>query len=49
VVRIFGEQFREPDAGLIMGLTRGEVYSLPMIVVGLGFIVFALGRKPASA
>ncbi len=49
VVRIFGEQFREPDAGLIMGLTRGEVYSLPMIVVGLGFIVFALGRKPATA
>jgi phosphatidylglycerol---prolipoprotein diacylglyceryl transferase len=48
VVRIFGEQFREPDAGLIMGLTRGEVYSIPMILVGLGFIAFAVSRRPAT-
>jgi phosphatidylglycerol---prolipoprotein diacylglyceryl transferase len=45
IVRNIGEQFREPDAGLIFGMTRGEVYSIPMVLVGLGFIIFAL-RQP---
>jgi phosphatidylglycerol---prolipoprotein diacylglyceryl transferase len=49
IVRNIGEQFREPDAGLIAGLTRGELYSIPMILVGLGFVGYALTRKPATA
>jgi phosphatidylglycerol:prolipoprotein diacylglycerol transferase len=49
VLRNVGEQFREPDAGLLFGLTRGEAYSIPMILVGIGFVVFAQTRKPAAA
>ena len=49
VMRNIGEQFREPDAGLILGLTRGEIYSIPMIIVGMGFVAYALNRKPAAA
>jgi phosphatidylglycerol---prolipoprotein diacylglyceryl transferase len=45
--RNIGEKFREPDAGLIFGMTRGEVYSVPMIVIGLGFIAYAL-RQPKT-
>ena len=37
-VRAIGEYFREPDAGLIMGLSRGTFYSLFLIVAGIGFI-----------
>jgi phosphatidylglycerol---prolipoprotein diacylglyceryl transferase len=48
VVRNVGEQFREPDADLIFGITRGMAYSIPMIVVGLGFIGYALVKKPVS-
>ena len=38
VVRSVGEIFREPDAGLIMGLSRGTFYSLFMVVIGLVII-----------
>ncbi len=34
-VRIAGETFREPDAALILGLSRGTFYSLFMIGFGL--------------
>ena len=34
IVRIIGELFREPDAALIFGLSRGQFYSIFMIVVG---------------
>lgn len=33
--RIAGEVFREPDASLILGLSRGTFYSLLMIALGL--------------
>jgi phosphatidylglycerol---prolipoprotein diacylglyceryl transferase len=46
VVRIFGEYFREPDSSLIMGITKGQFYSLFMILIGAAFIAFALLRKP---
>jgi phosphatidylglycerol:prolipoprotein diacylglycerol transferase len=36
------ELVREPDAGLIMGLTRGQALSLPMIAVGLFLIQRAI-------
>ena len=46
VLRVLGEQFREPDAELILGLSRGVFYSVLMLVVGITFIVLA--RKRAS-
>jgi phosphatidylglycerol:prolipoprotein diacylglycerol transferase len=46
IVRIFGEQFREPDAALILGLSRGVFYSAIMLLIGIVFIIQA--RKRAS-
>jgi phosphatidylglycerol:prolipoprotein diacylglycerol transferase len=34
IVRILGEMFREPDADLIFGLSRGQFYSILMILAG---------------
>lgn len=45
VFRILVENFRVPDAELILGLTRGQFYSLPMILVGVGFLLHASRRK----
>ena len=42
--RIAGETFREPDASLILGLSRGTFYSLFMIATGL---VLCLRRSAA--
>jgi phosphatidylglycerol:prolipoprotein diacylglycerol transferase len=39
VVRILGEQFREPDAGLIFGMSRGIFYSL--FLLGGGAVMIA--------
>ncbi len=41
VLRIVGEAFREPDAPLTGGLTRGQFLSLFLILIGIGFIVSA--------
>lgn len=41
VVRIIGEQFREPDAGLILGLSRGIFYSIFLFLAGLGLIGYS--------
>jgi phosphatidylglycerol:prolipoprotein diacylglycerol transferase len=38
IVRSIGEQFREPDASLLFGLTRGTFYSLFLIGGGLYLI-----------
>lgn len=48
VVRIFGELFREPDATLIMGLSRGQFYSVFMILVGAAVIFIAHNREATS-
>ena len=45
IVRIFGELFREPDAALIMGLSRGQFYSIFMIIVGIATLYFANRHK----
>jgi len=45
VGRIAVENFREPDAEHILGLTRGQFYSLFMVVVGAAFLVYALRAK----
>ncbi len=49
--RIFSEFFREPDPQLESlghGLTRGMVYSLPLIIAGLGMLAWSLGRRGLS-
>jgi prolipoprotein diacylglyceryltransferase len=45
------EFFREPDPqlGLIGGvISMGQILSLPMIFIGIGVIVWALGRRPSA-
>jgi len=37
-VRIFGELFREPDASLILGLSRGTFYSILLAAAGIALI-----------
>ncbi len=44
VVRIYGEMYREPDASLTLGLTRGQFLSLFMLAMGAAFFVF--GGRP---
>jgi phosphatidylglycerol:prolipoprotein diacylglycerol transferase len=46
-LRALAELFREPDAALIAGLTRGTVYSIPMVLLGVVLVVLAL-RKPRA-
>lgn len=46
VVRIFGEIFRAPDAPLILGLSRGQFYSVLFFLAGI-FVIF-LARKKAA-
>ncbi|SEP79552.1 Prolipoprotein diacylglyceryl transferase [Faunimonas pinastri] len=49
--RIFSEFFREPDPqlGFIADfLTMGMILSVPMILIGVGAIVWSLRRKPAA-
>ncbi|MEI6536113.1 MAG: prolipoprotein diacylglyceryl transferase [Verrucomicrobiaceae bacterium] len=52
-VRIFGENFREPDSGAnpIMGMTHGQFYSTFMIGAGLAFLAYAglAGRHQSKA
>lgn len=47
VARVFGEQFRMPDAQLgfqAMGLTRGQWLSVAMFAVGVGFLIYTSKR-----
>lgn len=41
VFRIICEVFREPDAELIAGFTRGQFLSFFLVAIGLGFIIAA--------
>jgi phosphatidylglycerol:prolipoprotein diacylglycerol transferase len=41
IVRMIGEIFREPDASLILGVSRGTFYSVFLAVAGLALIVRA--------
>lgn len=52
VFRSVAELFREPDAhlGFIVGpVTMGQILSAPLILVGIGFIIAAWRRGPATA
>ena len=44
ILRIIGEMFRQPDAPLTMGLSRGQFLSLFLVVLGLGFLIYAVAR-----
>jgi len=44
IVRICGECFREPDAPLTAGMTRGQFLSLFMIGIGIIFLLWAYLR-----
>ncbi|MFN5269351.1 MAG: prolipoprotein diacylglyceryl transferase [Hyphomonadaceae bacterium] len=44
IARLIGEQFREPDASLILGFTHGEFYSLPMVAFGIALFMWASVR-----
>ena len=41
MLRAIGEIFREPDAGLILGLSRGTFYSIFLLAAGLALILNA--------
>lgn len=41
VLRIFAENFREPDAPLIGIFTRGQFFSFFLVAIGIGFIIVA--------
>jgi phosphatidylglycerol:prolipoprotein diacylglycerol transferase len=47
VARVVCELFREPDAGLILGLSRGSFYSLFLAAGGL-FLVFRASRAASE-
>ena len=52
IARIICEFFREPDAQLGFlwgGLTMGMLLSLPLMLAGFGFIMYALRRDPSRA
>jgi phosphatidylglycerol:prolipoprotein diacylglycerol transferase len=44
VFRIVVENFREPDAALIAGFTRGQFFSFFLIAMGLVFVIAARMR-----
>jgi phosphatidylglycerol:prolipoprotein diacylglycerol transferase len=47
LVRIFCEIFREPDAPLLLGLSRGTFFSLFMILAG-AFLIWRARRAPTA-
>jgi len=46
IVRIAGEQFREPDAGLIFGMSRGIFFSLFLLAAGM--VVIGHGMRASA-
>ena len=48
IFRIVVENFREPDASLIAGFTRGQFFSFFLIAIGLAFIVTGEIRQVRS-
>ena len=44
IFRIVIETFREPDATLIAGFTRGQFFSFFLIAIGVAFVVAAKMR-----
>jgi phosphatidylglycerol:prolipoprotein diacylglycerol transferase len=49
IARILGEIFREPDASLIMGISRGQFYSIFLLLGGFFVIFIAEKRRSLSS
>ena len=49
IFRIVVEYFREPDASLIAGFTRGQFFSFFLIAIGLAFIIVGRIRNRQTA
>src|SRR5213082_1432022 len=45
IFRIIVENFREPDASLIAGFTRGQFFSFFLIAIGVAFLIIAKLRS----
>jgi phosphatidylglycerol:prolipoprotein diacylglycerol transferase len=50
LVRILLENVRQPDSGAheIMGFTKGQFYSVFMILIGVSFLVYGWTRRPSN-
>jgi phosphatidylglycerol:prolipoprotein diacylglycerol transferase len=49
IARSTGECFREPDAFLgflFQGLTMGQLLCIPMILAGIGLLIYAYRSRP---
>lgn len=46
ILRMIGEHFREPDASLLLGVSRGTFYSVFLIVGGIGLILWSRRAAP---
>jgi len=49
IVRVIGEQFRAPDAPPILGIQRGIFYSVFIVLLGAGMLVYSIRKKPVAA
>jgi len=48
LARIFGEFFREPDASLILGISRGQFYSL-ILLIGGGWVIYLAEKRSTDS
>jgi phosphatidylglycerol:prolipoprotein diacylglycerol transferase len=46
ILRMIGEHFREPDASLLFGVSRGTFYSIFLIVGGIVLILWSRRVAP---
>jgi phosphatidylglycerol---prolipoprotein diacylglyceryl transferase len=49
IFRIIVENFREPDAPLVGMFTRGQFFSFFLIIIGIGFLIFAATRRAKTS
>ena len=48
LLRIFNEVFREPDASLIAGISRGQFYSIILLILGICFWFYAKKKSTTN-
>jgi phosphatidylglycerol:prolipoprotein diacylglycerol transferase len=48
IARVGCEFFREPDAGLILGMTRGQFFSLFLLAFGVLLLFFRKKTPPIA-
>jgi phosphatidylglycerol:prolipoprotein diacylglycerol transferase len=47
IVRMIDEVFREPDASLLFGLSRGTFYSIFVLIAGIALVAYTRKKKTA--